>query len=219
MNIGIANYNNNPNIGLFCWANDHFCLAGSDAPAKLVKKIQEVLEVPVYRITLCGTSLIGIFCTGNNNGIILPELVFDSELRHLHKLGLKTAVIESELTAVGNNILINNTGAVLHPEYSERVMEEIAGKLNINIKKGSIAGLDTVGSLAAPVTDKCIISHDAAHPETALIEKTLNVRCHCATVLFGTPYIRSAIVSNSKGILVSDGCTGPEIAEIDEILR
>ncbi|NTV24352.1 MAG: translation initiation factor 6, partial [Nanoarchaeota archaeon] len=44
--ILMTNYQGNPNIGLFCYATDKYCLVPRAMDAKLKKEISEVLQVP-----------------------------------------------------------------------------------------------------------------------------------------------------------------------------
>ena len=80
MHVIKTSYNGDPNIGLMTFVNNKFCLVGSLATDNLVKDLHATFKVPVHRITLCGTDLIGIFCAGNDEIILLPGIVFDYEL-------------------------------------------------------------------------------------------------------------------------------------------
>ena len=74
MHVLIANVQGNPNVGLYGYANDQYCLLGTEVPSKTAKKIEKVLKVPTHRISMCGTSLVGVFVTGNNKCLLVPEI-------------------------------------------------------------------------------------------------------------------------------------------------
>ena len=40
---------------------------------------------------------------------------------------------------------------------------------------------------------------------------------HVGSVTYGTPYIRSGIIVNSNGVLVSEPSTGAELGRIEEV--
>ena len=66
MHILKTNFNGNPNVGLFGFATDEYCLLGKEIKKYVAKEIEKVLKVPVHQITLAGTSLIGAFAVGNS---------------------------------------------------------------------------------------------------------------------------------------------------------
>ena len=129
MHVLKIDYQSNPNVGLFGFANDKFCLVGIGFKKKIVEKIEKVLKVPVYQITLCRTDLVGVFCTGNNECILVPSIVSEDELKELDRIckevGMRYEVVSTELTALSNNILCNDLGALVNPEFSARVKKQI----------------------------------------------------------------------------------------------
>jgi len=171
MHVTKTSYNGDPNIGLMVFANDKFCLVGSMATDKLVKELQQSLNVPVYKITLCGTDLIGVFCVGNNHMILLPSIVFDYELEILDELKIKYTIIDSRLTALGNDILCNDSVAFVNPEFSDETKKKIKKALKVELKEGMIAELENVGSLAVISKNKIVVHSDAADEEIQLLEK------------------------------------------------
>src|SRR3989344_5065821 len=111
MHVLITDINGNPNVGLYGFANDHFCLLGEEVPEATAKQMGQVLGVPVHRISLCGTSLIGVFCAGNNHGVVIPDIVFADERKHLEKLGIPFTVIKTRHTALGNIATLDIVGS------------------------------------------------------------------------------------------------------------
>lgn len=205
----------NPNVGLFGYAGEGFCLLGEHIPKKQVKKAGKALGVDVHQIRLCGTELIGVFCAGNSNALLIPEIAFDHEFENLKKLGCSPVIIETELTALGNNILANDNGCVLSPDFPDAAVKQIKKALGVQVKKGTIGELHNVGALAVLSSSACVVSPDATKEERKLIEKTLAVRCVEGTANMGMPYLRAAVLANSKGMVISAACSGVEIANID----
>lgn len=197
-----ASFHGNPNVGLYAFCNDKFCLLGKEVPEEVAVKISEVLKVPVHRITVAGTSLIGAFVAGNNKMILLPEIVFESELRKLDELGIKYTIIETKLTALGNNILCNDTGALVNPEFSAFTKKRIREALDVALKPGTIADVETVGSVAVIRKDKCLVHRDATPDDFEYIETLLNVKCYTGTINLGNPYVKSGLIVNSNGFVV-----------------
>ena len=216
MHVVKTSYNGNPNIGLMVYANDKFCLVGNLATDKLMKELHEALKVPVHRMTLCGTDLVGVFCAGNNHMLLLPKIVFDYELKQLDELGIKYKLIDTHLTALGNDILCNDKALYLNPEFPEKDQKEIHKILGLTVHQGTIAELENVGSLGVISNDKMVVHPDITEDEQKKLEKLFSVECTKATVNFGSPYLRSGCVANKHGFVIGKLSTGVEIGTIDE---
>ncbi|MFC1730886.1 translation initiation factor IF-6 [candidate division KSB1 bacterium] len=213
-----TSFNGNPNVGLYGFANDKFCLLGVEVPNKQAKQIEKVLKVPVHQITLAGTSLIGAFCNGNNKLIVLPDIVFEDELKVLDKLKIKYEVIKTRHTALGNNLLCNDVGCLANPELSADAKKRIRVALDVALKPGKIAGVNTVGSVAVQNDHGCLIHGDAKPFEIKFIKDLLKVDVETGTVNMGNPYLGSGVLCNNHGFVVGDASGGPEVVYIDEFL-
>lgn len=216
MHVLMANFEANPNVGLFGYANDKYCLLGHSVPKKTADEVEEVLKVPVHRISMCGTSLIGVFCNGNNNMLLVPEIAFKEELEALDNLDIPYTVIRSKLTALGNNLLCNDRGCLASEEYSAEAKKRIREALGVSLKPGKIADLDTVGACAVLNSNGCITHKDTDQKEIDIIEDILGVECTQGTVNMGSPYISSGLLANSNGFIVGKISGGPEVNNIDE---
>jgi translation initiation factor 6 len=222
MHIITASYHGNPNVGLFGWANNKICLLGKGFKHKYVQEIQNALKVPVYQISLCETDLIGIFCVGNNNGIVVPSLITPNEEKELericHKAGMTLTVVSTELTALGNNILCNDFSALVNPEFSARVKKIIRQALNVRLNPGTIAEHGITGSLCVIRDNFAVTTRSITDPEEAKLQELFGVTCFKGTLNFGSPNIRSGMIINSNGFVIGDMSTGIEITDIDEAL-
>jgi translation initiation factor 6 len=218
MHIYETNFNGNPNVGLFGFANDHVCLMGYTISEKQAKKIEHVLKVPVHRISLFGTDLIGAFCAGNNKMIILPEIVFEDELKVLDRLGVKYKLIKTRHTALGNNVLCNDHGCLVNPDMGADSKKLIRQALDVPLKPGKIAETETVGSVSIHNKYGCIVHRDAKEFEIKFIKDILKMEIHTGSVNMGNPYLGSGVICNSNGFVIGDRSGGPEVVNIDECL-
>jgi translation initiation factor 6 len=189
-----------------------------EVPAKKAKELERILNVPVHQITMCGTSLVGAFVTGNSKTLLVPEIAFDYELAQLEKLGIDYTVIQAKLTALGNNLLCNDKGCLANPDFSADQKKSIRQALGTSLKPGKIAGLNTVGSLGALNSNGCVVHRDITRAETRFVEDLLGIRCFPSTINLSSPYIRSGLLCNDHGFIVGDASGGPEITNIDEAL-
>jgi len=218
MHILITNIQGNPNIGTYGFANDKFCLLGREVPEGVAKKIEKVLKVPCHRISICGTSLIGAFITGNNSTILVPEIAFESELEELDKLKINYKIIKTKLTALGNNIMCNDEAALVNPEFSAEQKKRIREALNVSLKPGTVGDLPTVGSLACLNKNAVLASHEITDEEKEYIEELFNLEVNTGTVNMGNNFVHSGLIVNSNGFIIGSTSSGPEMTNADESL-
>lgn len=214
----IAHLNGNPNIGLYGFCTDTYALVGKEVPPKLAEKIGKALKVPVHRITIAGTSFIGVFIAGNKNGIVIPSIIFDYELEALKKLKIPFQVIDTKLTCLGNNILCNDQGALVNPEFSQQEMQFIQKVLKVPTQKATIIELDNLGSLAALNKHGVLVHMDADEKDLKLLKKVFGVEAFPGTVNLGNPYIKAGLLCNDHGYVIGEQSGGPEMVYVEQCL-
>ncbi|MBN2881284.1 translation initiation factor IF-6 [Candidatus Woesearchaeota archaeon] len=218
MKVDKISFNGNFNIGLFAYANDSFCLVGSDVPERIVEIMKKVLDVPVHQISIAGTSLIGVFVAGNSNSILVPQIIYPDEIALLKKLKIKHTIVNTTLSALGNNILCNDNGAIINPEFEDEAVAEISKALKVDVKKGTIEELNTVGSLGFTNNRGAVVSKDITTDELDFVSNQLKVNTIRGTVNLGNNYISSGVIANNKGLLIGSATGGVEITDIDNTL-
>lgn len=218
MRVLTANIQGNPNIGLYGFCNNRYCLLGLDVPEKLAEKIGQTLKVPMHRTNLCGTSLLGVFCAGNDRMLLLPDIVFERELRKLEKWNIPHKIIDTKLTALGNNILCNNQGCLVNPAFSARVKKLIRQAMGVRLQPGTIATLPTVGALGVLNKHGCLLHKHATASDQRKVEALLGVKTETGTINKDSPYIKAGILVNDYGMVISDYSWGPEIGLADQTL-
>ncbi len=216
--ILITLINGNSNVGLFGYANDSYCLLGYEVRKKIAVEIGRVLKVPVIRFSVDRSSLVGIFVAGNNNKLLVPDIIKNDEIEILKNNNIPYEIIGTRFNAFGNNILCNDSGCIVSSDYSADVKKKIRQALGVPLKPGSIAGLDTVGALVVHNKKGCLIHRDVTEPEIEKIEEMLNLKCTEGTVNIGSPFVRAGILANSNGFVIGKASGGPEITNADEAL-
>ncbi|MAG45352.1 MAG: translation initiation factor IF-6 [Nanoarchaeota archaeon] len=216
MHILKTNFHNNSNVGLFGFATDTYCILPKNLPSTSIKQIQEALNVPIYQTTIHNTNLIGVFCVGNEEFLFVPELIQEDELETLKKIpNVKVLILPTNLTALGNNILINKKNCLVNPNLEEKAIIKLK-KYGFKVKKLEIAESSTIGSCAIITNKGCLVHRDADN--TKQIEAFFKVKTDIGTVNMGTPYIKSGIIANFNGFITGKDTSGPEIQRIDETL-
>lgn len=217
MNTARINVHNNPNIGIYGLATDEYCLVGASITLEQVKDIEKALEVPVHQIKIAGTDLIGVFCAANKNCLLVPGIAFEEELKELDKLKINYKVIKTHLTALGNNILCNNNGALVNPEFSAVIKKEIRKALGVKVVPGTIGELETTGSCGICNKNGILISEEINDAELEMVQSLLNNHVFNGTVN-ESPLVRSGLIVNSKGYIYGSIFMRDEIFVIQEAL-
>lgn len=215
-------FNSNPNIGFYGLATDTFCLLGKSIPNKHVRKIEEVLRVPVFKTTIYNTSLIGIFAAANSSILFLPSIIRKIELEDIRKnldsLNVKIVLLDSKETALGNNILLNDKFAVVSSTFPDKNINIIKNK-GLLVYKKNLAN-NTVPGSSGVLTNKGAIFHlNLSNLEIKELENLLGFEIGIGSVNMGSPWVRSGIIANSYGFVIGKLSSGFEIARVDESLK
>ncbi|MHC1601403.1 MAG: translation initiation factor IF-6 [Candidatus Nezhaarchaeales archaeon] len=206
-------------VGAFCLATDKYALIPKDADNKFQKLIEENLGVPAYRISIGSSPIIGILAAGNSQGLILPFLALSEEIDFIkQELGIEVAVLSSAKTALGNMILVNDKAAIVHNDFTKNEMKIIEDTLNVEVVKGSLGGIQLVGSVAVANNRGALLHPLTSEDEVKWVSEVMKVKADVGTVMMGSHLLRVAMVLNSKGALIAPTTTGPELARIEQVL-
>ncbi|MGV8162621.1 MAG: translation initiation factor IF-6 [Candidatus Nanoarchaeia archaeon] len=220
MHALVTDFNGIVNIGLYAFVNDKYVLLGIEVPEEMAKKMEEVFQVPVHRITLAGTSMIGVFVSGNNHKIIIPGITFEHEREALRKLDIDFAVFDTKLTGLGNNIIMGDSHALLNPDFTDAEVKIVEKLMNVTAEKARFNDVLAIGNLAVINNKKrmALVSNDLNMEELRLIEKSFKVKATPGSVNMGSPFIRAGTLANSHGFAMGSASGGPELANADEAL-
>ncbi len=209
------NFHGNSNVGLYGFATDKFCLIGKGLEKNILKKIEEALEVPVYEIAINNSHLIGVYCSGNEDLLLIPDIIKENEEKDLKKLKLPYKIIKTRFCALGNNIVIKDEIAMVNPEFEDNLKEQLD---MFEIHKLDIGGHNTVGSCMVANKYGCLVNRDVSEKEVEKIGKLMNSKVEIGSVNMGNPYVRSGIIANSKGYIIGGNTSGVELMRIDQAL-
>ncbi len=218
MRILKTDFNGNFNVGLYIYVTDLYCLIGNDVPENKKEEIEKVFQVPIYKISIAGTGLLGVFLSGNSSCLLIPSIAFENEIDEIEKLGIPFRIINTKLTALGNNILCNEKGCLINPDFGKTEEQEIKNALGLPVKRAKIAGIPTIGAVGALNDKGCLLHRDAEDFEIEMIEQTLQLPVTTGTVNFGSPFVKSGISCNKNGFIIGQASGGPEIQNADKAL-
>lgn len=212
------NFYGDHNIGLFARSSEKICVMGNFVPEKAVKSIEEALKVKVVKSTMARTDLVGMFCCANSNGIIIPNIARDEEVEKIKSFGLDALVLDTKFTALGNLILCNDKGAIIGRPV-EKYKRRIEKCLGVDASCTTVSGMSIVGSCGIATNAGCLLHRDVKEDEIKIIERTLDVEVGIGTANFGSPFVGSCAIANSKAAAVGESTTGPEINRLMEVLK
>lgn len=215
-NVALMELETNPNIGIYMFANDKFCLIGKDINEKKKKEIENVLEVPVHKVSILNTDLVGIFVCGNNDFILVPE-IFENEKEELEKICKKYEVklieFKERLNTFGNNICIGDKEVLISSEYGDKFEKTLKKETNINTVKIVSENFKAIGSVCKFLNNKYFVSQEFTEDE---LKKILKKISGIGTVNSGSHYISSGVVGNCNGVLIGSMSSTVEIQNIVE---
>jgi len=214
----LLDFNENPNLGVFCRANDNIIFVRKGLSKSVKNKIAKALDVKLFELNIADATIIGSLLTFNSNGAVVTDFVDDESLGIIKSQGFNVCVISDKLNAAGNDILVNDKGVLIHPDMDDNSIQMIEKVFDVPAHKGTIGGLKTVG-MAAVVTNKGLLCHPkASDEEMRMLEKIFDVDVMIGTVNHGVPLIGSGLVANTKGAIVGNLTTGIELGRIEEAL-
>ncbi len=209
-------FDENPNVGVFCRANDTVAFIKKALPKHVLKLIRNALEVRLVEMTISDANIIGSLIAMNSHGAVVTNLIGKEDLDLIATQGYETYVITDVYNAAGNDILVNDHGALVHADMNTDVVKAIEDTLQVPVTVGTIAGLKTVG-MAAFVTNKGLLCHPkVTDAEKHVLENVFKVPVMIGTVNHGAPLIGSGLIANTKGAIVGSLTTGIEMGRIEE---
>ncbi|NPA24093.1 MAG: translation initiation factor IF-6 [Crenarchaeota archaeon] len=207
-----------PIIGVYIFTNNKYTFIPPDMPPKLDDIIRSTLGTEVIRVTIGKTPLLGIFMAGNDNGIIVPDIATDDELKLLRSLDLNVQTIETRFTAVSNLVLCNNRTCLVSPILEKENLKIIQDTLNTETYIDTICKSYLVGSLAVANSRGVLVSADAEEEDLKKLRDMFKLPVDVGTINRGKTMLRSGLVANDYGALVGDDTTGFEIVRIIQVL-
>lgn len=209
----------NSYLGVFCVANENLALIPITARDELMESTGKSLDVDkVIRTAVDGASIIGALMTMNSKAALVSYFMTDDEINLINP-DIKITRLPHKLNAVGNNILANDNGALVHPAYEDDILGFISETLGVPVEKGTVAGFKTVGS-AAVATNKGVVCHPHTGSfEIEQLERVLGVEVRIATANYGTGLLGACMIANSKGALIGEASTPIELGKIEEGLK
>ncbi len=205
-----------PLIGLYIRATEDFAVLGVD-DEKAKDYLREELDVDVVVTTVMGSELVGALVCGNSNGLVVNSRIGMKELEKLKSVS-EVKTVDSNITCLGNVVCVNDRGAIVHPEVDEEIERVVAEFLNVDVARGTIGGVKTVGMSAVVTNRGGLLNPNASEWEIKKVEDVMRVEVGTGTVNFGVELVGTGLVANSRGYIAGKDTTGFELGLIEEAL-
>lgn len=209
-------------LGAFGVATEKFAIISEMWPNKAVEAITKALEVPITKLNIGDTSLVGILLAANSNGILLPHIFSQREMEKLEEVygdSINIGVVEDKITCLGNCIVTNDNGAIIHEKFEPKSVSVIKDTLDVEVEKGNIIKSHLVGSHAL-ATNKGLLVHPlTTEMEMIWLSERLGVPVNVGTINRGVPYVSVGCFANTKGAIAGKETTGPELQRLYQTLR
>lgn len=181
--------------------------------------VHEALETELVEVTAGGGRIVGSLIAMNSKAALVSNLLLGNESQVIKDAGYEVQVLHHKVNAAGNNVLVNDRAALLHPALDGDVADFIGSLFGVKVRVGTIAGIPTVG-MAAVVTNKGLLVHPrASADEVQDLANFFGVEADIGTVNHGAPYIGAGLVANTKGAITGSATTGIEIGRVEEALK
>jgi len=216
--ISLSNIQGNPYMGVYCSASNEYAFVPTNTEAALIKTIKESLGVKVVKMSVGGATIVGSLSAMNSHGAVVSNIVTDDEMALIPK-ELETARMQENINAAGNNILVTDKAAMVHPGVSGETLRILGDVFQVEVVRGTIADISTVGSVAI-ATGKGIICHPRATEDNIEeLKQLFSVPVTLATLNYGTPWLGACAIANDRGAVIGEKTTPIEIGKIEDGLH
>lgn len=215
-------FENSGEIGAYTRLTNKYCLIASSENRNYYSIFQENLEIPIVETTLNNIKTIGSYCQGNKNGLILPITTTDPEFQHIVNSipdGIVVKRIDERLNAFGNVILCNDKIAIVHPELSNEVIENISDILGVDVIKKEIGCELLVGTFACMNNVGMMVHYNTRQHEIEDFCDNLGIRVVSGSVNRGSSVIGGGLVVNDWVGFVGHRTTPSEIGIVDDVFQ
>lgn len=204
------------NIGVSAVANESLAFTSPDVDDQFLRDLEEALGVKPFKTTVGGSHVTGSLIAMNSNGAAVSGLAEEAELEVIRKQ-IPIVLLPDYINAAGNNILVNDRGAVVNPDFPDSILKQLEELFGVEVVRSAIAGCNTIGSLCKCNNKGCVCTIDATDDDVELLKEVLKVQeVQRTTVNHGSKYVGSGVIANSKGALVGDATTPIEMGRLED---
>ncbi len=204
-------------LGVYGRAWEDVVFLPANVEDEIASIISDGLQAPVEKLFIDNSSLVGTFIALNSNGVVVSRNGSDNKFSDLLQ-GRNILILKDKVNAIGNDVIANDKAAMIHKAFTASSQKKIEDALGVEVVKGAIGGIKTVGSAATLTKKGMLVTPEATEDEMKSLSELFKVPVKEGTANFGNMYVGSSILANSKGVFVGKETTPIEIGRIDDIL-
>ncbi|MBD3353480.1 MAG: translation initiation factor IF-6 [Candidatus Lokiarchaeota archaeon] len=211
-------------LGVYLTINNNFMLYPQGLSDTKIESYKTPFpkEFSLYPFSLNSSSLLGTYIVMNSRGIIVPEIILDSEMDALKditdELGYNIGVMSCHDNAFGNLILTNDKGAVISTLLKSQV-KEVRDVLDVEVLILDYANSKYPGSAGLTNNSGCCVHPIVKEEEVEMIGDVLKVDIDVSTINLGNPFIHAGAVVNDYGGIFGRDSSGPEMMRLTNVLK
>ncbi|HDR53579.1 MAG TPA: hypothetical protein ENN60_02840 [archaeon] len=154
--------------------------------------------------------LVGIFNAGNRHGVVCGAEECSQNFQG-------ATVIQTRYTALGNLILVNDKGALIAPVL-EGELKVLAKALGVPCTVGTLAGLQTVGTLGLANNRGAVVHPETTEAEMELVKKALKLETVGPGTAAKSGFVGAMAIATDRALILSPEILTPEMVQMADLL-
>ena len=218
----LLSFQNSNEIGVFVKLTNTYCLAPPGGSAAFYAALEQNTSVPITKMSLAGTRIIGKISAGNSNGLLVPSITDETELKRLRKSlpeSVNICKLDERLSGLGNCIVCNDKIGIIHPEIDYENEEIIADTLGIEVYRAEIDGDGLIGSYCVLNNYGGLLHPLVSEDDDEVLSQLLDIPLYPGTVNNGSGVISAGLVANDSLGLTGISTTPSEVLAIERALK
>lgn len=203
-------------IGVYCRVSEKFALMPRPLEDDVVRSLEALFGVKALKMFVGNSSLVGALVAMNSRGFVVSKDFLPEEISP--ETDMQVVTLKDRLNAMGNNIVMNDRAAIMHKNFSTSSVKKLADDMDIEVIRSTIGGIKTVGSVSVLSEKGMLVTPTASEDELSFLSGFFKVPVKTGTANFGSIYVGTSILANSRGIAVGDATTSIEMSRIDDTL-
>jgi len=210
-------FQGNENIGVFIKTIGDLVFIPKHSSTSFKEKVIECFGTNPIETLIYQSNLLGIFLSGNRNGILMPYIITLEEYEFFKEsLEIPVYPLDFAINAFGNVVLTNDYGALISPWLNDSEAEKIKEMLDVKVVRGTLAGYPVPGSIAVVTNKGGLVPPQTSDEEIKMLRGLFEVDFLKGTVNRGVRYLKLGVVANDRGALVGELTTPWEVETIIE---
>lgn len=224
MGIVKTNLFGGSSIGVYLSISSKMMLYPSVTPKEKVVLFKDAFDdnFPILPLMVNQSALLGCYCVMNLNGIIVPDLITETESEkiksYVEKYDMNYCEISTRDNAIGNLIMTNDKGSVIS-SYLKNNVTQIQDTLDVEVLILDYATTRLAGSAGITNNKGCCVHPMVTDDEADMISDVLKVPIDVSTINMGDPFVHAGIAANDFGAIIGDLSSGPEMMRITNMLK